>query len=492
MKRVFVSIFALTLVLFALASCDIINGFIGDDNVDDGGACAHEWADATCKTPKTCTKCGEISGAIGDHDYSEATCTSPQTCKTCGIWYGLALGHDYADANCTDPQICKVCAKTRGEPKHEFENATCTSPATCSLCGFESGKALGHSETTVVTAPSCTLEGSEIITCTVCDAVIKTTLIPKEEHNNLSFVYNGDATFTNDGTMTAACPHCEYSVTETLEGSAAIIRDAFVGKKISILGDSISTYLNISGGTAADTTNSTIKNNLLWYGYQPSQPAFGGTSADSTWWQRTINALGASRLVNNSNSGESVFNALQDRCMQLHDDTGDNAGETPDIIFIYLGTNDCYRKMGSAALISMDAVKEAAADTSFTPKDLAMAYAVMLYRVQTRYPDAEIYCLTNVERSDVDEELTHAVSEVIREVVELFDGIHLADICLESGIDRSNPDYHYYIPNDQGGKSIHPGVNGMAAISRVLMNSILENSRYLPDEFKEIFAKIDK
>ena len=59
----------------------------------------------------------------------------------------------------------------------------------------------------------------------------------------------------------------------------------------------------------------------------------------------------------------------------------------------------------------MDAVKEAAADTSFTPKDLAMAYAVMLYRVQTRYPDAEIYCLTNVERSDVDEATRHLCPE---------------------------------------------------------------------------------
>ena len=37
----------------------------------------------------------------------------------------------------------------------------------------------------------------------------------------------------------------------------------FQGKTISILGDSISTFENYSNGTAADTTNSTIRGNYV-------------------------------------------------------------------------------------------------------------------------------------------------------------------------------------------------------------------------------------
>ena len=116
----------------------------------------------------------------------------------------------------------------------------------------------------------------------------------------------------------------------------------------------------------------------------------------------------------------------------------------------------------------------------------------MLYRIQKTYPDAEIYCLTNLERSDVKPELTHSVSKVIREVAALFDGVYVADICTEAGISRDAEDYLTYIPKDQGGKSIHPGTEGMAAISQVLMNTILENSRYIDGEFEKLIEKCNE
>ena len=54
-----------------------------------------------------------------------------------------------------------------------------------------------------------------------------------------------------------------------------------------------------------------------------------------------------------------VVAPLPDRCVQLHDDTGDNAGEEPDIIAIFLGTNDYYTypgTLGSYESISFDAL----------------------------------------------------------------------------------------------------------------------------------------
>ena len=493
MKKALLSILASLALLLALTSCEIINGFLGDEGTsdinDDNNVCLHKWAEATCKTPKTCTECGVVEGGISDHNYSEATCTTPGICQTCGIWYGLALGHDYSLATCEKPRTCNICGHEKGEPVHDYLDATCTQPKTCTLCNATDGKALGHNIENEIVSATCSADGYIEMYCTVCDYETVSEVLPMLGHNGLSYVYNGDATATVDGTATLACPYCDYSVTETLVGSAALISEAFAGKKISILGDSISTYTDISSGVAADTTNSTVRNNIVWYGYSPTQPTFGGTSVDSTWWQTVINTLGADRLVNNSNAGESVFQAVTGRCMQLHDDTGENSGEKPDIIFVYLGTNDNYRAMGYAPSLKMSDIEKHGDDLSYTPTTLAEAYAIMLYRIQKTYPDAEIYCLTNLERSDHDTKLTHAVSQVIRDVVDLYDGIYLADICTESGIFYSNEDYLTYMPADQGGKSIHPGTEGMKAISQVVLNTILENSRYIAEEFAALIPE---
>lgn len=488
-KTLFLLIVAITL-LISMTSCDTISGIIGKDNSDtDVVACSHEWVEATCQDPSTCTKCGETKGGISGHKYSEATCEAAPACLTCGIWYGRPLGHDFAAANCEVGKVCRICGVESGQPAHNYIEATCTEAKTCSKCGETSGKPLGHQLSTELIAATCTADGYEKLSCSVCDYTGIGEVFPMEAHANLSYVYNNDATALTDGTATLACPHCDYSVTKTLVGSANIIAEAFAGKKISILGDSISTYTDISSGVAADTTNSTIRNNIVWYGYNPSQPTFGGYSVDSTWWQTVINAMGASLLVNNSNAGESVYQSVNDRCMQLHDDTGENAGETPDIIFVYLGTNDNNRTMGSLASLSMVDIQRRGDDPNYNPVTLAEAYAVMIYRIQKTYPDAEIFCLTNLERSDMAAEYTLAVSKVIREVVAFFDGVHLADIGAYTGITLDNPDYLTYMPKDQGGKSIHPGTEGMKEIARVVMESVLANSKYLIEDFFELMPE---
>ena len=58
------------------------------------GCCLkHEWVDATCITPKMCSKCGKEEGSPLGHDWEDATCESPKTCATCGKEKGDAL-HD--------------------------------------------------------------------------------------------------------------------------------------------------------------------------------------------------------------------------------------------------------------------------------------------------------------------------------------------------------------------------------------------------------------
>ena len=49
-----------------------------------GCKCEHEWAEATCTEPKTCTKCKETEGEPLGHNWKAATCEEPETCTRCG------------------------------------------------------------------------------------------------------------------------------------------------------------------------------------------------------------------------------------------------------------------------------------------------------------------------------------------------------------------------------------------------------------------------
>lgn len=106
-----------------------------------GCGCEHQWQDAACETPKTCTACGEIEGEALGHTWADATCEAPKTCSACARTEGEALGHTWVDATCDAPQTCSVCDATEGEKlEHVFgdwtEIDTETEEHTCTACGY--------------------------------------------------------------------------------------------------------------------------------------------------------------------------------------------------------------------------------------------------------------------------------------------------------------------------------------------------------------------
>lgn len=153
--------------------------------------CQHEWKDATCDAPKTCTLCGVTEGEALNHQWQDATCTAPKTCALCSKTEGEALGHVYddsapdcenpkicstcgqpegkatphtwLDADCANPKTCSVCAKTEGEPAaHQWLDATCTAPKTCENCGLTEGEATDHTwvDATCDTTRTCSACGA--------------------------------------------------------------------------------------------------------------------------------------------------------------------------------------------------------------------------------------------------------------------------------------------------------------------------------------------
>lgn len=87
--------------------------------------CKHEWQEATCLTPKTCTLCQEVEGEALGHSWKDATCTAPKTCETCQETEGSSLGHSYGEEEMVNPN---------------YVAATATFVKTCSTCNAQESR----------------------------------------------------------------------------------------------------------------------------------------------------------------------------------------------------------------------------------------------------------------------------------------------------------------------------------------------------------------
>ncbi|MBQ4547402.1 MAG: hypothetical protein IJA17_09650 [Oscillospiraceae bacterium] len=248
---------------------------------------------------------------------------------------------------------------------------------------------------------------------------------------------------------------------------------ALRGKTLSILGASISTYAGTSNGAAADTTNSTIRNNAKYY---PNNTVKDVALGD-TWWMQFADDLGLRLLVNNSWSGGAILleragtvGAYVDRCVQLHDNTGENAGEDPDIIIIQKGFNDfSYGKstLGTAEDINYEEL--ILEDGYAEPKTTMEATVIMLDKMTKRYPDAEIYMFSHFKRvnqSAADTELMEKLNSSIETVCERY-GIKVIDLYSVLGSVEF-----------VGDGSLHPNRLGMDIMTEAAKRTVLANTAY--------------
>lgn len=155
------------------------------------------------------------------------------------------------------------------------------------------------------------------------------------------------------------------------------VKSIKAGKKISIYGDSISTFSGwIPEGNAVYYTGSNA----------------GVSTVYDTWWMKTINALDLELLVNNSWSGRTVSSIKGDadvsagykeeNVVQLKSNN-----ILPDIIIIKLGINDFDYE---CPLGNYDGGTELPSD----PSTFTNAYAMMLNLIMTNFPLSEVYCCT--------------------------------------------------------------------------------------------------
>ena len=165
--------------------------------------------------------------------------------------------------------------------------------------------------------------------------------------------------------------------------------DRYKGKKISILGDSISTfwgYIPTADGINLEHRSRYPQDNLL-------------CDVNETWWMKLINVLGAELGVNDSWAGSTVSNFRDHNEKDFGPDAAmasltriRNLGARgiPDLILFFGGTNDAGKMIEKG---SFDPNHEL--DLSAYKWDsFADAYAETILRLKHFYPDAEIIALS--------------------------------------------------------------------------------------------------
>ena len=212
----------------------------------------------------------------------------------------------------------------------------------------------------------------------------------------------------------------------TLLMIAATIAASAQTKKVSILGDSYSTYKGI------------IPSNYSTFYPDANNDV---TSVDQTWWSLYIKAKGYQLEKNDSWGGTTICGTGYGRMDSSRSNfisRVDSLGN-PDIIFVFGGTNDAWANSPVGEYQYSDWTKDDC-------KNFRPALACLLDMLQKRYPKASIYSILNSE-------LREPINESFREICKYYNVqlIELHDIEKQNG---------------------HPSVSGMKSICDQLLEAI--------------------
>lgn len=229
----------------------------------------------------------------------------------------------------------------------------------------------------------------------------------------------------------------------------------YENKYFSILGDSISTLAGYSEPKEA-----------AYYDGDTRIFSRVATGMD-TWWGQVIDALGGRLLVNNSWSGSLVvkhplceipsYGCSDERTSAL-----DKDGVMPDVILVYMGTND----WGHGLRVLQEGTEVADTRSIFS-----VAYKLMLEKLQKNYPNAEIWCFTMpITRCSAQENFTFPYHYGGRHIEEYCKAI---TACAEELGCRTVDLYNRSdFPDTMEG--FHPTADGMKTIAEMVLAVINE------------------
>ena len=154
------------------------------------------------------------------------------------------------------------------------------------------------------------------------------------------------------------------------------------------------------------------------------------SSVDETYWMQVAKRNEMNVLVNNSwpgslIRGDSGSAGAGSRAVNLHANTGALAGTTPDVIAVFMGTNDLFwSECGTysedlyARLITQNA------DGSYTyeyPVNFVESYIIAMHKIATNYPNAKVFCFTLHPNKGCSNEVVQQFNAVIKAVAAHYD-----------------------------------------------------------------------
>lgn len=175
---------------------------------------------------------------------------------------------------------------------------------------------------------------------------------------------------------------------------SSIFINKFKDKKIAIIGDSISTY---NGWLPSDVSGYTGATYATYY------PSGNVNDVSKTWWHKVATELGINPITNLSNCSWSGSKVTGDSTSTNNAHVGCSTkrindislrfnGDSPDIIICYISCNDWGTNVEIGNWNVSDTIPNEGSITT-----LREAYALMLYKIQTKYPLARIFCCTNLD-----------------------------------------------------------------------------------------------
>lgn len=240
---------------------------------------------------------------------------------------------------------------------------------------------------------------------------------------------------TNEGAFTVELTY--NNIVEIVQDNASkinsIVNHPHSGEKLSILGDSISTYLGYCPSA-----------NSMFY------PKTWFTSVEDTWWKKLLNETEMELLVNNSSSGSHMATTAElsglSRCGNL-----DDGVSVPDHVIVYMGINDFANGNGVIGECGLN-------PSTYDVNNFSDAYYTALNTIKTNYPNAKLYLGTIMQYA---QDVSFPNKKHNHYLTEYNDAVRkLADIFGAKVIEFSNCGIDFFNESITLGDTLHPNAIG--------------------------------
>ncbi len=314
---------------------------------------------------------------------------------------------------------------------------------------------LGENETVGFGAPSDTISPAWIAGNKTTDPVL--SIIRNDFPSLIGFTANpvNGVGFADN----ALILNVEYTDTEIdIEQMLDALYDEYSGKKLTVFGDSITTYSGISNNS---DYNATLGSQGPWYGEgQKDQAKIW--NYENTYWGSLLRGLDMELCVNNSWSGHGVCDGTTfARCTNLHNVKGEN----PDVVVINFGINDTaswinsstgqlytlLKNKGDKTSLEVttewfEGVLKKAQNSNFADGKnrytFCEGYALMMYLMTEKYKDTKFVNMTIAKNGHANfaqgDTLVPQYNECIRAISEYF-GTTVAE---QTVMDKTNADIY--------------------------------------------------